>query len=115
MHTAVFDIGGVLRKVRLPGSNETYFAAMRDLYRTLREDPEWRVVVVTRKPADVSDDMVLDELKALKLERPAELVVLHGGTKLAAYERLAPSVVFDDEPECITHALHVGAAGCLVR
>jgi hypothetical protein len=115
MYAAVFDIGGVLRKVALSGANKTNFIAMRVLYRTLVAAENWEVIVVTSKPADVDEAMTLAELDALHLPRPDKLVVVRGHDKREAYERFMPSIVFDDNPDCIEQAIVYGAAGALIQ
>ncbi len=118
MFTAVFDIGGVLRTIHLSSApaavkNRNY-PAMRELYKALAASPAWRVVVVTMKPKDVTEEQTRRELEVFGLPQPDELVVLHGGSKGPVYERLKADIVFEDEQRWVDAATKAGAVGALI-
>ena len=105
MRVVAFDIGGVLRPVYLPGANTIRnFGALRDLYRSFCQSPDWYVVITTKRPAiKASEESVKAELDSWKLPYPDEILIC-SGSKSRIYEKTRPDLVVDDCDEHIREA-----------
>jgi len=109
MRTVAFDIGGVLRPVYISGANTVRnFAALRVLYRTFCYDPNWYVVITTKRPPGKDTlESVRDELEARALPAPDEVLICHG-SKTELFKQATPDLVVDDCDEHIKEAQALG-------
>ena len=115
MKVAVFDIGGTLRRVRLPGVPIRNWPALQVLYETLRASKFWRVVIVTVVPQIRSREEVVADIRSMGLGAPDELRVLRGDEqKGPVYKELGADLVFDNEERWCEQAVEHGAMGLRV-
>lgn len=101
---AVFDMGGTLRRVNLPGIPDRNFKALRGLYNSLISLPDWKVIILTKVPINVTVKDVEADLKKYDLSYPDILLVCHG-SKVEFLKEIKPDLLFEDNDEWLAEGL----------
>ena len=115
MKIAVFDIGGTLRRIRLPNKQEFVrdYSAIHLLYKTLCESPDWKVIILTLKNKGVTKEEAWEDFKNLNLPEPDDFIVVYK-SKIEVLRELKPDILFDDDDRWIEFAKTIGIFPCRV-